>query len=152
MDDAKLKVRELIVKLSEKNKSCREIASILGVGKSTVSFWISRYKKTSSLKDKFRIGRPTKLTKFKLKSVAQNLLTQASIQKKAGVSSKNVLIELKTVTGKNYTLRHAQRLLRKMGFSLITPRVNHIRRNLKAQEKFRDEFKKNFRRNIWGIQ
>jgi transposase len=154
MKSAKEKERELIIKLHNEKKTCRYIASILGTSKSKVSFWINRYKKSGTLDDKPRSGRPTKLTEQKLGTLKQEIATKISEagKKRAGISSKEVMELLQKETGKKYTLRHVQRVLRKIGFSLITPRVAHIRKDEKAQKKFRNEFKKNFDRNIWAIQ
>jgi transposase len=48
---AKRKVRELIVKLREEGKTCVEVTEILGVCKSSVSFWTCRYNKTGCFED-----------------------------------------------------------------------------------------------------
>jgi transposase len=147
MKSAKLKERELIIKLSNDGKTCREIASVLGVSKSKASYWILRYKNTNNLKDKPRRGRPTLLTKERLIDISEKIQTGLREQKfKAGISSKEVLEILEETTGKRYTPRHARRLLHKMGFSLITPRVSHIRKDKEAQNKFREAFKKSFSR------
>lgn len=153
MKSAKEKVRELIIELLKKGKTCRNIADILGVSKSKVSFWNQRFKKTGSLKDKPRSGKPTPLTKDKLQSVAKALRAKVvAVKNKAGFSSKEVLELLNREAGRTYTLRHAERLLHKMGLSLITPRTNHIRNDEKAVAKFRTEFKKNFNRSMWIFQ
>ncbi len=62
---AKFKERELIIKLSNEGKTCREIASILDISKSKVSFLVIRHKEIGSLNDKPRSGQPTLLTKDK---------------------------------------------------------------------------------------
>lgn len=154
MKSAKLKERELIIKLANEKKTCRDIASILGVSKSKASFWINRFRKSDDLKDKPRSGRPTPLKKEKLNLISEKVRSKliGSPSKRAGISSKQVMDIVKKETGKNYTLRHIQRLLNKMGFSLITPRVNHIKRDKEAIRKFRENFKKNSRRNMWVIQ
>lgn len=154
MKSAKQKERELIIKLSRERKTCRETAAILGVSKSKVSFWITRFKKTGSLKDKQRGGRPTPLTKRRLNVISKEIkskIIEFQKKKKSGISSKEVMNVIEYKIGKKYTMRHIQRLLHKLGFSLITPRVSHIRRDREAIEKFRSEFKKNSRRNIWVI-
>ena len=146
---AKLKERELIIKLSNEGKPCREIASILGISKSKASFWILRYKETGNLKDKPRSGQPTLLTKGRLAYLSEKIKKRLQEQNhKAGISTKEVLEILKEETGRTYTLRHAQRLLHKMGFSLIIPRVSHIKKNKEAQNRFREEFKKSFKRTM----
>lgn len=143
MKSAKLKERELIIKLSNDGKTCREIASLLGISKSKASYWILRHKETNDLTDKPRSGRPTVLTKDRLAGISEMIKTELRGQKfKAGISSKEVLEVLEGATGKKYTPRHARRLLHKMGFSLITPRVSHIRKDKDAQNKFREAFKK----------
>jgi len=150
---AKIKERELIIKLSNEGKPCREIASLLGICKSKVSFWTRRYNKTGCLEDKPRMGRPTPLTEGKLQEMKEKIKETVLEQNdKAGLSSKEILVFIKKETGRTYTIRHVERLLHKMGFSLITPRVNHIKKDEEAQEKFRKEFKKNYKTSIWTIQ
>lgn len=152
MKTARQKERELIIDLHNKKKSSYKIADILGISQTKASFWIRRYRKTGSLENRPRSGRPTPLTKNKLNSLSTLIKIKVIEAKKAGITSKEVLQLIEQKTDRKYTLRHAQRLLHRMGFSLITPRISHIRKDVKAQEKFREEFKKNFNRNIWGIQ
>ena len=150
MKSAEQKERELIIKLSKENKSTYKIADILGISQSKASFWVRRFCKTQSLENEPRSGRPTPLTKEKLQIVAKVLRDKVvSVKNKAGFSSKEVLELLDKEAGKKYTLRHAERLLHKMGLSLITPRTSHIRHDEKAVAKFRTEFKKNFNRSTW---
>jgi transposase len=153
MNLAKRKERELIVKLRNEGKTCIETAEILGVSKSKVSFWTLRYNETGCLEDKPRKGRPTSLNNDRLQElkekIKENILGQEG---KAGFSSKEILMFIEKETGRTYTLRHVERLLHKMGFSLITPRVNHIKKDEQAQEKFRGEFKKNYKTSIWIIK
>ena len=152
MKSARLKERELIIKLKKEKRSTYEIAGILGISQTKASFWVRRYIKTNNLENMPRSGRPTTLTREKLKSIANDIKLKFLEPKRTGINSKEVLEILEHKTKRKYTLRHAQRLLHKMGFSLITPRVSHIRKDEKAQEEFRQEFKKNFSRNIWTIQ
>lgn len=152
MMSAKEKERELIVSLGEKGKSVRDIADILDVSKSKAAFWINRYKKTKCLKDKPRSGKPTPLTEKKLNLIGEAIKSGIlEFDKKTGTSSKEVLQLIEHKTKKKYSLRHVQRLLHRMGFALITPRVSHVRKDKEAQEKFRKEFKKKSRKNIWTI-
>lgn len=154
MKTAKQKERELIIKLHHEKKTVRAIASILGISKSKASFWINRAKKTDSLEDKKRSGRPTPLSNKNLDEIKTILKKKlfSPKNKKAGISSKEVLELIENKTHKKYSLRHTQRVLHKIGLSLITPRVNHIRNDKVAQEEFRTEFKKNFDKNMWVIQ
>jgi transposase len=153
MKTAYIKERELIVKLHKEGKKQEQIASILGCSQPKVSFWVRRCKKSENLENKPRSGRPTALTKKKL-SFVKGIITDHMIQQNAkhsGVTSKEIKRFIEKEAGKAYTLRHVQRLLHKMGFSLITPRVNHIRRDQKAIDSFKGQFKKNLNRNIWTM-
>jgi transposase len=154
MKSARQKERELIIKLHRENKSSYQIADILGISQTKASFWIRRYGKTGSLVNLPRSGRPTPLTKTQLASIREDLksiLLEPKSTKHAGISSKEVLQIIEHKTRRKYTLRHVQRVLHKIGLSLITPRVSHIRKDEKAQKKFRKEFKKNSSRNMWVI-
>jgi len=148
MKSAKQKERELIIQLYKKKKSCRDIAFDLGISKSKASFWINRFNREGNLEDKPRSGCPTLLTKSKLDEIYQEVKLQIKSSKsKAGTSTKEVGHIIERKVGKKYTPRHVQRILHKIGLSLITPRISHIRKNKEAQERFRDEFKKNSREN-----
>lgn len=152
MNSAKRKERELIIKLRKEGKTCIEVAEILGISKSAVSFWTCRYNETGCLEDKPRGGRPTPLTEEKLQEMKEKIKETVLEQNdRAGLSSKEILVFIKKETGRTYTIRHVERLLHKMGFSLITPRVNHIRKDKESQEKFRKGFKKNYKTSIWTI-
>ena len=154
MKTAKQKERELIIKLHKEKKKVREIALILGLSKSKVHFWIQRSKKTDSLEDKPRSGRPTPINAKALRSIS-NLINQRLIQpanKRVGVSTKEVKQLIKNKIKKKYSLRHVERIMHKMGFSLITPRPSHIKKDENAKEKFKVEFKKNLSKNIWAIR
>ena len=150
MKSAEQKERELIIKLNNENKSTYKIADILGISQSKASFWVRRFRKTQSLENEPRSGRPTPLTKEKLENIGKALRHKVvAVKNKAGFSSKEVLELLDKEAGKNYTLRHAERLLHKIGLSLITPRTSHIRNDQKSVAKFRTEFKKNSNRSMW---
>jgi transposase len=152
MISGRIKERELIIKLNKEKRSTYEIANILGISQTKASFWVRRYKKTGSLENMPRSGRPTPLTKENLKSIKEMIKSKILVPKRAGITSKEVLELIEHKTNKKYTLRHIQRLLHKIGLSLITPRVSHIRKDEKAQAKFREELKKNFNRNTWEFQ
>ena len=152
MKTASIKERELIIKLHNEKRSAYDIARILGISQTKASFWVRRYKKTGSLENLPRSGRPTPLTKEELASIRSGIKSRMLEPKKAGISSKEVLEIIEHKTKRKYTLRHTQRLLHKMGLSLTTPRVSRIRKDEKAQTKFREEFKKNLNRNMWAIQ
>ena len=152
MKAEELAIRKKIISLHNKKESTRDIAYLLDISKSKAAYWVKRYKGTGCLEDLPRSGRPTPLMKKKLMCLKDNLKSLVLEQEhKAGFSSKEVLQLIEHKVDKRYTLRHVQRLLHKMGLSLITPRQKHIRKDEKAQDEFRKEFKKNLRKTMWVI-
>lgn len=55
MRSAKIKERELIIKLHNECKNQEYIAEIVSCSQPKVSFWIRRYKKTGIFEDKLKI-------------------------------------------------------------------------------------------------
>ena len=153
MNEKEIALREKIISLHKKKKSTREIAYLLDISKSKAAFWVKRFKDTNDLKNQPRSGRPTPLRTKELEEIKQLLRTKfLSSKSKAGTSSKEVLQLIEQKTNKKYCLRHAERIMHKMGLSLITPRIGHIRKDEQAQEKFRRNFKKKFAKSIWAFQ
>lgn len=154
MNEKELGLREKIISLHKKKKSTREIAYLLDISKSKSAFWVKRFNDTGSIENQKRSGRPTPLTKENLDEIKKLLrakLLETRI-KKAGFSSKEVLALMEDKAKRKYTIRHAERIMHNIGLSITTPRVNHIRKDEIAQDKFRDEFKKNLKNNIWVFQ
>ena len=146
-----LLTRELVLKWKNEGKTQQQIAALIGCEQSSVSRLIVKFKKTGSVKNLPRSGRPTPLTKKTLAKI------KAEFEKEARAANKNFcsidvkqfsqIIEKKTK--KRYTGRHVERILHKLDFSRITPRPQHIRNDPKKVGEFRDEFKKNFKQNMW---
>mgnify|MGYP001587648630 CR=1 FL=1 len=149
MISGKEKERELIIKFSKENKTCREIATLLGTSKSKVSYWINRSRQTATLSDLPRSGRPTILSKKNLSNLRSKLRKEELASNMPGFSSKKVSEMLNKTTGKQYSMRHVRRILKKMNIALITPRPFHIKNDPKKVAEFRREFKKNSKKNIW---
>jgi len=145
--------REIILKLREKGKKQQQIADIIGCSQVSVSKWISRYKSGRTLNTLPRSGRPTKLKDKFLKKLRSKIIKEV---KKANenfcsLNTKQLSEIVKKETRREYSMRHIERLMHKLGFSLITPRPQHIRHDQRKIDTFRDEFKKNFKRNTWII-
>lgn len=152
MNEKELALREKIISLHKKKKPTREIAYLLDISKSKAAFWVKRFKDTGDLKNRLRSGRPTLLTNDNLEEIKQLLKAKLlSSKSKLGTSSKEVLQLIEQKTNKKYCLRHAERIMHKIGLSLITPRISHIRKDEKAQEKFRRNLKKNLKMSIWAF-
>ncbi|MFH1064250.1 MAG: winged helix-turn-helix domain-containing protein [Candidatus Woesearchaeota archaeon] len=153
MKSAQIKERELIVKLYDEGKKQHVIADILGTSQQKVSFWVRRYKKTRSFENRLRSGRPSNFSDENLS------LIKAKIVKK--VVSKNMKYssctskELKNIISreikKPISMRHARRILHKIGFSLITPRSQHVKNDPEKVANFRREFKKKSNQSFWVI-
>ncbi len=143
--------RKIILKLREEGKKQQQIADIIGCSQVTVSKWISGYKSGRTLETLPRSGRPTKLKEKLLKKLRAKLFKEIKrVNKKfCSLDTKQLSEIIEKEVGKKYSLRHVERLMHKLGFSLITPRSEHIKHDPKKVEEFRDEFKKNFKRNIW---
>src|SRR3989344_3893306 len=146
--------RRVIIQLDNKRKTQQEIAELLDCNQSSVSRLLDKYKHKGSVKDLPRSGRPTKLTKQNLAKLKSKILTNI---KKANdsycsVNTKQVKDLISREIGEVYSLRHVERIMHRLGFSLITPRPQHLRHDQGKVDAFRDEFKKNFNRSMWVMK
>ena len=103
-----VQLRERILILSKSGKTSRDIASVLGVGKSTVNDLLAKHRSGLSLKDKPRSGRPKKtsvqldrIIKRKstaaVKKTAIDFCRELSEENKADVSGRAVSRRLSQV-------------------------------------------------------
>ncbi len=148
----KIAIRKKMISLIKKKKSVREIAYLLDVGKSTVSYWKIRYEKTNSLVDLPKSGHPSFLTIEQMKELKTNLLDYAPKRyggESIGWTTKMAIKFVKEKYAITYSMRRMQELFRKFGLSLITPRSEAYSGSKLARNSFREEFKKNFKENIW---
>ena len=143
--------RELIVKLEKDGKNQQQIAQLIGCSQAAVSKWISRHESGRTLETLPRSGRPTKLTTQNLKKLRSKLLDEvkSANKKYCSLNTKQLGVIIKREIDTDYSLRHVERIMHKLGFSLITPRPKHLRHDQSKVDKFRDDFKKNFKRNTW---
>jgi len=146
-----IKERELIVRLHQQKRNQQEIADLIGCSQPTVHKWITRFKKGKTLDTLPRSGRPTKLTKKTLNKLKKKILNkiQDANNEFCSVNTKQIGKIIHQEIGELYSLRHIERIMHKLGFSLITPRPQHLRHDQEKVDKFRDEFKKNSNRNMW---
>ncbi len=152
LNSEKIAIRKKIISLLKKKKSHREIAYLLDIGKSTVSYWKIRYEKTGSLEDLPKSGHPCLLTNSQIKDLKNNLLNYAPERyggKSLGWTTKMAIDFVNKKYDVKYSMRRMQELFRKFGLSLITPRSEAYRGSKLARNSFRDEFKKNSKMNIW---
>ena len=146
-----LQTRELVLKWTHQGKTQQEIADLAGCHQSAISRLITKYKKTGSLKNRFRSGRPTPLTRKTLAKLKKDFMNKAheANKKFCSIDTKKFSELIQKKTGKKYTTRHVERILHKLDFSRITPRSQHIKNDPEKIASFRDEFKKNFKQNTW---
>jgi len=143
--------RKMIVRLHAEGKTQQFIAGIIGCSQQMVSRWLKRYREGKTLANKPRSGRPTKLTKKNLSLLKKKIYSSVKSANAdyCAVSTKQVAKLVEREIGEVYSMRHIERIMHKLGFSLITPRPQHIRHDQEKVDAFRDEFKKNFSRSMW---
>lgn len=146
--------RKLIVKFHSKGKKQQEIADLIGCSQPTVNLWIHRNKFKNGLKTRSRSGRPTELKGKNIERLKKKILDRINSANATynSVSTKQIKKLIHKEIGRSYSIRHVERIMHKLGFSLITPRPQHIRHDQKKVDQFRDEFKKNFNRSMWGMK
>ena len=149
-----LQTRELVLKWANQGKTQEEIADLAGCHQSAISRLIAKYKKTGSLKNRFRSGRPTPLTKETLTQLKEDFANKARAVNKnfCSINTKKFAELIQKKTGKSYTQRHVERILHRLDFSRITPRSQHIKNDPAKVAAFRDEFKKNLKQNTWVMR
>jgi len=145
--------RKLIVKLYGKGKKQEYIAKLIGCSQPTVHKWIKHSKEGRTLKTLPRSGRPTPLSEQNLTELKKDILRKIKTANNeyCSVSTKQISETIKERIGETYSLRHVERIMHKLGFSLVKPRPQHIKHDQEKVDKFRDEFKKNFRRSTWTM-
>jgi len=152
MKTSKEKERELIIRLHGQERTVREIGKILGISKSKASFWIIRHKKSGTLKDRPRSGKPPMLTKEQFQKVNEALHGYPPSKfggESMGWDTKMLIQFIKDNFGVAYGVRNAEKIMHKCGIRLIKPRTTHIKASKSVQNAYRSDFKKNSSRNIW---
>ena len=146
--------RKIIIKLHLKGKRQQEIADLIGCSQPTVNLWIRRYRSNKGLETLPRSGRPTKLKGKILKKIKDRIIKNINSANAEFncVSTKEIKTLIAKEINKSYSIRHVERIMHKLGFSLITPRSQHIRHDQENVDNFRDEFKKNFNRSMWTMK
>lgn len=146
-----MKEREFIVKLHENGKNQEEISRLIGCSQPTVHRWIKHSLSGRTLQTLPRSGRPTKLTTKKISQLKRKIMMKIkhANDEFCSVSTKEIRKIIHQEIGELYSLRHVERIMHKLGFSLITPRPQHVRHDQEKVDRFRDEFKKKFKRHMW---
>lgn len=145
--------REFIIRLKQDGKKQQQIAHMLGCSQAAVSKWIRNHNRGRTLETLHRSGRPTKLTKNKINYLKNKLLFEIKKANKkfCSLNTKQLSEIIKEEVGQEYSLRHVERTMHRLGFSLIKPRTTHIKHDQKKVDEFREMFKKNFSKNTWVL-
>ena len=151
------KERRLIVLNYKKGCTIREIGEMLDMPFTKAYYWIKRYKEQgiNGLKTIKQHGKKPLLGREALKWLKEFLKKNKPSRyngKAAGWSSREVKDCINNKFNISYSLRHVERLLHKLGFSLIAPRPRNVKASLLKQAAFKRRFKKNLTRNIWDCQ
>ena len=147
------KERELIISLHDKGKKQEEISELIGCSQPTVHRWIKHNSHGRTLDTLPKSGRPTKLTKNNIAKLKKKIVATVESANKdfCSVNTKQIGKIIHQEIGEMYSLRHVERIMHKLGFSLIAPRPQHLRHDQEKVDKFREEFKKNSNRRIWAM-
>jgi len=152
MNKEELMIRKKIFSLHKKKKSTREIAYLLDISKSKSAYWVKRLNEGGSIEDKPRSGKPSKLDKTQLKKVKNYFLNYSPNRyggESLGWTTKLAIKYIKETYNVVYSVRRMQELFHKFNLSLVTPRSEAYKGSKLARNSFREEFKKNSKKNIW---
>lgn len=148
------KERVLMVKHHKKNIPLRKIGEMLDIPHTKAYFWIRRYEQhgMKGLITKKQPGKKPLLSGKNMASIKEfikNNKPERYNGQAAGWSSREVKNYIHQRFSISYSLRHIERILHKLGFSLIIPRPRNMKSSKKQQDDFRKNFKKNSKKNIW---
>jgi len=149
-----LQTRELVLKWKKEGKKQQQIADLIGCNQSAVSRLIAKFKKTGSVKNLRRSGRPTPLTKKALAKLKVDLTKKVKEANEhyCSIDTKQFSDLIEGTAKRKYSPRHVQRLLHKLDFSRITPRAKHVKNDPEKVRLFRQDFKKNLKRSTWVLK
>ena len=146
--NAKGKLRLLAAIQRREGKTLDDIASSLQKPKTTIHDWLQRLegKGIDNLYDIKQVGKPTRLTKSQEKEL-EIVLDQSP--EKQGIphttwTTKLVQYIILKMFDVEFKVRQVRNIIKKINFSLQTPRPENRKANKQAQEKFKMELKKKF--------
>lgn len=148
-DDARYLHKVAIVHLAlNENISINDLAEGIGVTRQTISNWlkIASAKGFDALRDKSKIGRPTKITE-EIASDIDGILQENNPQK-YGYSiwdGPTLSKYLKEVYSLDYSVRSCQRLARDLGYTLLRPQPFPTKDEELNDEAAREQFKAEMR-------
>ena len=153
-DNAKLARRIHGVYLASKGLTCPQIMEITGAARRTIQHWVHQYNTggIEALKDSWRPGQPTKLSREKEEAFCQRI--EAGLTDKDGVSVFNGTVIrhiLEKEFGASYSLWGTYHLLHRLGYSCLCPRPRHENADPELQEAFKKTLPKHWIRSNQNI-
>ena len=134
-----MKMRLLALSHFQEGKSRTDIAKFLKVSRTSVNKWVSIYlnEGIEGLKEKPRTGRPVFLSVAQQKQLAQFINDKACSDEGGRLIGADIHAYIEKEFNKTYHTDSIYYLLKKMGFSWITSRSKHPKKDKKAQEDFK---------------
>lgn len=133
-----IKQKLLVVWHKKKGETERYIENILRVPRSTIGYWVRKFRK-NGIKGFQRKpgsgGHNRYLTKEQEEQLQEKL-------KKEPMTTKEALIYINEEFGRQYHPNSVPRLLKRLGQSLITPRPRHYKANPRSGWAFKGHIKK----------
>lgn len=146
--DGRIKQRLLIILNAFKIKSSYKIAEQVSTSHTKVQRWINRFNKEGfqGLQDKYRPGKPGRLTKIQKKELQKIVETPGEFR--AGFNTIELMDKIQKNFGVKFTPQYTRRMLKKMNYSLITPRPSHVKKDPIKGKEIVDKLKKKSR--VWA--
>jgi putative transposase len=148
-ENVRVKERLQIILHLREGYTQRDVSSLLRLSVGKVPYWQKRFELEgfSGLYDKDGRGRKAELTGEELSMFASALADGYLMENgyTRPYKTKDAVKFLSENFEINYTIRHVRRLLTTMGLRLKVPRPRHKKRNKEDVDKFKRQFKKNFK-------
>jgi len=133
------------VYLARMGRTCPEIMRITGAARRTVQQWLARYNRggIEELLDKPRSGRPSLLTTKIEAQLASRIDAGPTENDAVSVFTAPAIGKMvEREFGVLYSIRGIERVLRRLGFSWLSPRPKHEKSDTQAQEAFKKTSRK----------
>lgn len=146
--NAKAKLRLLSAIQRKDGKTLDDIAFYLQKPKTTIHDWLKRFEQNnlSNLYDVKQSGKPARLTKQQEKELEEILSSPPEKQNIPFVIWTTNIVQYIILTKfkVEFKVRQVRNIIKKINFTLQTPRQEHRKANKKAQEEFKKKLKQKF--------
>ena len=141
-EDKKYVYRVSMVNLMLSGLSPQEVSSCCGYSSRTLQSWLKKVDESGweALRTKKQPGRPSRLTNQQIKEIKTSIEEETEEPGYTIWSGPSLSDFIKTRYGVTYGIRASQKLMRRMGFSLIRPQVYPSLENPDTEA--REDFKK----------